>query len=199
MIEAMAEKKVPMAVPDKSRVTLELPRKNLEKRKTQNAESNAPAKENKVAGLKNGMAANGISPDKTDPKVAPEHTPMMPGSARGLRKNPWNTAPVPPRRAPHIMLMRIRGNLILAMIVNSVFEHVRKITDSGEMNFVPMQSAIRPVRIKTTMGRIFQKTDMHFDRFCFMTGSYGQRIFASFSTASAQRGVERTNLSSSPM
>ena len=84
----MAEKKVPIAVPDKSRVTLEFPRKNLEKRKTQNAESSAPAKENRVAGLKNGMAANGINPESTAPNVAPEHTPMIPGSARGLRKNP---------------------------------------------------------------------------------------------------------------
>ena len=66
------------------------------------------------------------------------------------------------------MLMRIRGNLIFVMIVNSVFEHVPKITDRGEMIFVPMQSAISPVRIKTTMGIIFQKTDIHFDRFCFI-------------------------------
>ena len=195
----MAEKKVPIAVPDKSRVTLEFPRKNLEKRKTQNAESSAPAKENRVAGLKNGMAANGINPESTAPNVAPEHTPMIPGSARGLRKNPWNTAPVPPRSAPHIMLIKIRGSLILVMIVSSVLEQVRKITESGEMNLVPMQSAISPVRNKATMGRIFQMTDMHPARFCFMFEFYGQRIFASFSTASTQRGVERTNLSSSPM
>ena len=88
MIEATAEKNVPIAVPERSRVTLEFPLKNFEKRKTQKAESNAPAKENNVAGLKNGIAANGISPDKTAPKVAPEQTPMMPGSARGFRKNP---------------------------------------------------------------------------------------------------------------
>ena len=88
MMEATAEKNVPIAVPERSRVTLEFPLKNFEKRKTQKAERRAPAKEKIVAGLKKGMAAIGSKPESTAPKVAPEQTPMMPGSARGFRKNP---------------------------------------------------------------------------------------------------------------
>ena len=54
------------------------------------------------------------------------------------------------------------------MIIESVFEQVLKITESGEINFVPMQSAINPVRNKTTTGRSFHKTDMHFARLFFI-------------------------------
>lgn len=88
MIDAIAEKKVPIAVPESKRVTLEFPRKTFENKKTQKAESKAPAKAKIVVGLKKEIAARGSNPDKTAPKVAPEQTPIIPGSASGFRKNP---------------------------------------------------------------------------------------------------------------
>lgn len=162
-MEAMAEKKVPIAVPESSSVTLELPRKNFENKKTQKAESSAPAKAKKVAGLKKLIAERGRSPDRTAPKVAPEQTPIMPGSASGLRKKPWNTAPVPPSRAPHIMLIRMRGSLIFEMIIASVLEQVLSRTDSGEIKRVPMQSAIKPSITRIMAGNILRTNPgMHF-------------------------------------
>ena len=154
MIEATAEKKVPIAVPESSRVTLELPRKNFENKKTQNAESSAPAKAKKVAGLKKLIAVSGNSPDTIAPKVAPEQIPIIPGSARGFRKKPWNTAPVPPSKAPHIMLIKMRGSLIFEMIIASVLEQFLSKTDNGEIKRVPMQSAIKPSTTRRITGNI---------------------------------------------
>ena len=88
MIEASAEKKVPTAVPESNKVTLDVSLKNFEKRKTHRAESKAPAKAKKVVWLKKENADSGIRPDKTAPKVAPEHTPIIPGSASGFLKKP---------------------------------------------------------------------------------------------------------------
>ena len=87
-MEAIAEKKVPTAVPERSKVILEVSLKNFEKIKTQNEENKAPANAKIVAWLKKENETIGINPDKTAPKVAPEQTPIIPGSASGFLKKP---------------------------------------------------------------------------------------------------------------
>ena len=46
----------------------------------------------------------------TAPSAAHDDTPMMPGSANGLRSNPCNAAPARPRLAPTRMASSVRGS-----------------------------------------------------------------------------------------
>ena len=56
----------------------------------------------------------------TAPKAPPVDTPMMPGSAIGLRNNPCITAPATPKAAPTIRAKQMRGSLTAATIASSV-------------------------------------------------------------------------------
>lgn len=93
-MEASAEKKVPEAVPDKSKTTLEFSAAIFEKAKTHNAAMREPKKapaetEGRARDLfKNDSAENGKNPAITAPKVAPEEMPIILESARGFLKKP---------------------------------------------------------------------------------------------------------------
>ena len=60
----------------------------------------------------------------TAPSAPPADTPMIPGSAIGLRKSPCITAPETPRAAPTTNASNMRGNLIVVMMARSTSEAV---------------------------------------------------------------------------
>lgn len=86
------------------------------------------------------------------------------------------------------MLKRMRGSLIFEMIITSVLEQVFARTDNGEIKRVPMQSAIKPSITRTITGNIL-RTSLALR---FASTVYFHKMLASFSTASTQRGTERT-------
>ena len=96
--------------------------KASEKKKTNKPATNPPKKAKMETGEKNfkEKLASGKNPQMMEPKVAPDEIPRIPESARGFLKKPWNTAPLPPSKAPQIRHKRILGKRISKIIINSI-------------------------------------------------------------------------------
>lgn len=141
------EKKVPITVPKRRIVTDEAFLKNNEIKKIRSPEISPPIKANKETGEKNlnEKFAKGKSPQRIAPKLAPEEMPNMPESAKGFLKNPWRTAPLPPRSAPHKMLNIIRGSLSSRTIIrsNSSASFLKK--SIGEIFSAPRKREIKRI------------------------------------------------------
>ena len=79
----------------------------------------APAKD--MAGSARAKAACApVAMAITAPSAPPVDTPMMPGSAIGLRNSPCITAPATPRAAPTVRARAMRGSRMDATIACSV-------------------------------------------------------------------------------
>lgn len=62
----------------------------------------------------------GNKAEETAPKAAPEDIPIMPESARGLRKKPWNTAPAAANSPPQRAASKTRGRRISRIMVDAM-------------------------------------------------------------------------------
>ena len=71
------------------------------------------------------------------PSAPPADTPMIPGSAIGLRNSPCITAPETPSAAPTTSASRIRGNLIVVMIACSASD--------ADVSAIPRCSSSMPI------------------------------------------------------
>ena len=93
-----------------------------EKKNTRSPARSPPRKEKNGIGERNfrERLAIGKNPQTMEPSVAPDEIPRIPESARGFLKNPWNTAPLPPSRAPHTAQRIILGSLISKRIINFI-------------------------------------------------------------------------------
>ena len=86
---------------------------------TRNAAETAPA--NAMTGsARKKMPVRPVAIATTAPSAPPADTPMMPGSAIGLRKSPCIVVPATPRAAPTIAPTTMRGSRICSMTSCSV-------------------------------------------------------------------------------
>ena len=98
---------VPNTTPERSNVSRSILPDIVASLSTINIVTTAPA---------NANACIGHIPKRIDivpPRVAPPETPIMYGSASGLRNNPWKAAPTIPSAPPANMARTSLGNLIL--------------------------------------------------------------------------------------
>ena len=77
----------------------------------------APKKEPSCKDEKKVLLKIPMQEAKTAPSVAPDETPIIPGSASGFLKNSWNTEPLPASVMPAIMQRIVRGSLMLKNII----------------------------------------------------------------------------------
>ena len=157
---------MPSAVPQSSSITLEaFPALLNASAVTKKPAPSAPKKAQKFIGeinLKTGSSAAGsVRPARitvaiTAPNVAPEEMPIIPGSARGLRKNSWKVAPLEPRRSPVTRTSRQRGSLMRHKIMFSNFVPFPRIA-WGFIFSAPKRSESAKAKTKSSRSKTAHK------------------------------------------
>ena len=119
MVEMMAARNRLTATPASSSAAIE---KRPPTEATANTSASAPAEPaNAIAGSASGNTACApIAIAITAPSAPPVDTPMMPGSAIGLRNRPCITAPAVPRAAPTNSARAMRGSRMVSTMARSV-------------------------------------------------------------------------------
>ncbi len=124
-IELNAEYNVPSAVPQSKSVDgVFFPAMAI----TSAPEISAPKKEPNCKDEKKVVLKIPAQEAKTAPNVAPEETPIIPGSASGFLKNNWNTEPLPAKVMPAIRQRIVRGSL---MLKKTIFEKLSPLQNTS--------------------------------------------------------------------
>ena len=88
-----------------------------------------------------------IRPPRMANRCAPLATPMIPGSAIGLRRAAWNKAPLTATVAPAKRAARIRGRRMLKMVFWAVGDRVSKLKWLAPLvKAIPLVTTKNPVR-----------------------------------------------------
>ena len=151
--ETIAPRKAFTATPASSRVAIEKCPPATAMPYTRNAAAIAPAKAKTGSARKNSP----VSPAAiatTAPSAPPADTPMMPGSAMGLRNSPCIVAPATPSAIPTEAPTMIRGSRICSItscsvrpnsgVLKPMAESTIQATSPAEMSTGPRLSEIRP-------------------------------------------------------